>query len=204
MSTIIIEIEEDFNKLRNYKNNDKIVKIIINSDISFKSVFIPISGLEQYNIYIYGNNHTLSNICINSSSEKTGIISSSNNLYVKDLNIVSSSLIGGVLSGLLCGSVEHEVLFDKVSVANSVVASEAYCGSLVGICGNLVTINSKINSEVRGYDVVGGICGMAGSFSEDNNEINTTIIGIGKALSNDVGFCERKTYDKRLSKRFHF
>lgn len=206
MSKFYINKEEDFNTLRNYKNKDKIIKLYINGDIDFKSIFEPIKGLNEYTIYIYGNKYTLTHICVNNPNEKTGMISSCNNLYVKNLNINSSYLIGGVLSGIICGSVEHEVVLENVNLSDSVVASEAYGGSVVGVCEDLTILDSNINAEVRGYDVVGGVVGMADSFTEDNSNIDCTIIGVGKALGNDVGYCERKFKRKNnnLFKRFHF
>ncbi len=206
MITIYINSEEDFSLLNNYKNKDKIIKIYINSDIDFKSIFKSIKGLNEYTIYIYGNNHILSHICINSSEDMAGIISSCKNLYVKDLNITNSSLIGRVLSGIICGNVENEVVLDNVHLTDTVVASEAYGGSVVGFCDELSIYDSEINAEVRGFDVVGGVAGMANSLTEFNNNIKCTIFGVGKALGNEVGYCERK-YKKegnKLSKRFHF
>ena len=209
MDTFIINNENDFYKIRGFKNNEKTFKIIINSDITFNRKFIPIDGFNEYTIYIDGQNHILNNIDIYDPNEKVGMFTKLSNLVVENLNIINSSLYGGVLSGIICGDVEHNTTINNVNLMNVTVSSEAYGGGVVGFSEKLDINNSKLYTEVHGYDVVGGVAGMINHYTEENCDIKSTIFGFGKAIGNDIGYCEDKKINqkkkgKSLFKRFHF
>ena len=209
MDTLYIHDASDFEKVRRFRNNEKKIKLVIDADIIFNKKFIPIDHMDEYTIYISGNNHTLSNIDIYDPNEKVGIFTKLDNLVVENLNINNSYLYGGVLSGIICGDVEHETTIKNVNINNVVVSAEAYCGGIVGLSDKLSIENSTIRSEVHGYDVVGGVVGMANTYEEDNCDINSTIYAFGKAIGNDVGYFDHKKINlkekqKKLSRRFRF
>lgn len=204
METFYINEEFDFEKLRRYQNKDKTFKIIINKDIDFKFKFIPLNTFEEYTIYIDGKNHTLSNINISVVNEKVGIFTRVNNLYVNNLIINNSHLYGGVLSGIICGDVEHETKLNNITLDNVVVSSEAYGGGAVGYSDKLTIEDSFIRTEVHGYDVVGGVAGMANDYTEKNSDIKSTLLAIGKAVDNSVGYSDHKSINPIERKRRPF
>ena len=209
MDTLHIENPSDFEKIRHFRNNSKKFKIVLDKDIVFNRKFIPINYMNEYTIYLEGNNHTISNIDIYDPNQEVGIFTKLDNLYISNLNIIDSYLYGGVLSGIVCGDVEHETCAKNVNLDNVIVSAEAYSGGIVGCTDKLIIEDSTIRSEVHGYDVVGGVAGMANQYYEDNCDIYSTILVIGKAAANNVGYSEHKYIntkekEKKLSRRFRF
>ncbi|MBR4177978.1 MAG: hypothetical protein IKR57_01355 [Bacilli bacterium] len=204
MLTFYINDEIDFEKIRKYTNKEKAFRIIIKNDIAFSKEFKPIDNLFDYNIYIDGRNHTLSNIEINDIDERIGLFKKVGNLYVKNLNINNSHLYGGVLSGIICGDVEHETKLNNINLENVIVSSEAYGGGVVGYSETLSIKNSKINTEVHGFDVVGGVVGMTNEYLEVNCDIDSVLYSVGKCYGNNAGYCERKRINpiSKQMKRF--
>ena len=208
MDILHISIESEFEKVRYIKNKSRVIKLVIDDNIDFKNRFIPIRGLDEYTIIIDGNSHILSNIFIYEYDENNGLFSKVNNLIINDLNISKAYIRGGVLSGVICGEVEHITKINNTNLCDSIISCEAYCGGIVGYSKDLSISNSNIYAEVHGYDVCGGVAGMIDNYLEINCNINCSVIGFGKCLDNKVGYCDRKKINPekntKLFKRFHF
>ena len=196
--------EMDFNKLRRLTSDpEKSNKIVINiiKDINFRYPFECID-LEGYDVIINGNNHKLSNINIANPYEEesledfTGMFSKVDNLYIYNLNIENSNIYGKVKCGTLAGHIDNELELYNVNANNLYVESEAFAGGIAGRCKEVYIIDSSINSEVYGHDVVGGVVGMTDKYTEEYSEINSNGIAFGKAIGNEAGYCELKRRKK--------
>lgn len=192
--------ENDFDNLRNFKFErctSKNVVININEDITFKNSFKPIN-LEGFDVIVNGNNHTLSNINIDTftrdyfEKDFAAMFSNLYNLYVYNLNINNSNVYGAVKCGTLAGHIDGNAIINNVNATNLLVNSEAFAGGLIGRCNEIELINSNISSSVYGHDVVGGVVGMANKYTEENSSVECDGMSILKAIDERAGYCELK------------
>lgn len=190
--------EYDFEKLRYFdKNVHKSNRIVINikNDIIFEEEIIPVN-LDGFDVYIEGNNHTLNNININeeeiNAKDYSAIIEKVDNLYVKNLKFNNCYIYGGVKCAVLAADVSDKVIFENISMQNTMVNSEAFCGGLVARCKELSITNSSISASVYGHDIVGGVVGMTDKYIDKNCIYDIDGIAFGKAISAEAGYYERK------------
>ena len=190
MDTLVINSERDFIKVRSFFSEDKKLKLIINKDIVFTSYIKPITNLEGYTIFIEGNNHKIQNIFIYKESSLNGLFSAVKNLYVNNLNIDSVNIYAGTLTGSLCGDVSNEAVLNNVNLTSAKISSEAFGGGLIGSAKKIECHDCNVESEVHGYDVVGGLCGMTDLYIKENTTVNSKVMGFLKLIGPEVGYCE--------------
>lgn len=191
MDTLVINSEMDFIKVINFFSEDKTLKLIINKDIAFTRYIKPISNLEGYTLYIEGNNHKIQNIFIHKESCLNGLFSSVKNLYVNNLNIEHVNIYAGTITGSLCGDVSNEAIFNNVNLSDAKISAEAFGGGLIGSAKKIECHDCNIESEVHGYDVVGGLCAMTDLYVKENTTVNSKVIGFLKLIGQEVGYCEK-------------
>ena len=115
---------------------------------------------------IYGNNHTISGVFVNSNSFRAGLINTASGAVIRDLGLVESKIQGefvGVYAGGICGYVENNTTifncYNDAEVRGTVaggITSKGYNATITQ-CRNYGTIMSMASENASG--VIGGIIG---------------------------------------------
>ena len=173
--------------------NDSNQNFILLKDIDLSAVanWTPITGFSGY---LHGNNKTIKNLTINSSSSNVGFFSTLNgrvaNLTFENANITVSGHNENI--GILSGKLSTNTVLTKITISGKILANDSK--NVGGFAGrydveyNGTFISSVTSSvAVSGCDYVGGIIGsLNGStwvnyytltLSEWNNRGNITASG---------------------------
>ncbi|WP_430010065.1 beta strand repeat-containing protein, partial [Methylophaga lonarensis] len=158
-----------------------------NIDLSSITNWTPIgNSTTNFVGNLYGNNKTISNLTINTTSNLQGLFgivgnnATISNLTLSDVDIRAGSLVGG-LAGSVFGA---NTVIDNVSVSGTVVSdnntnSATQAGGLVG--SNASTIrNSTSSVNVTGSTQVGGLVG----FNTSSNAKIETSYATGTVTAN--------------------
>jgi hypothetical protein len=169
-----IESLADFNEFasdQNYLDDYTRLETDINlaGMIYTTAVIAPMKSFFDTNVYsgvFDGNNHTISNLTINTGGRaneflglfgKTDVNSVIRNLAIKDCNIIvdnNSSHYIGALSGYINGSILN------CYTSGSITVDEAGAvGGLVGYIYNGIISKSYSTCTISGYEMVGGLVG---------------------------------------------
>lgn len=150
-----------------------------------------------------GNNHTISNLYINSSNEFVGLFGVLQNSTINDLNVRGSVITTGNHAGILAGGMIDGTVRNITVNPSSVVTGQKYVAGIIGNCSGNCSISYSINyakvqasneysagisgnldsgratrcinkGEVIGTKFVGGITGRGGTILECGNTGNIT------------------------------
>ena len=162
--------------------------------------WVPINNSSsQYAYYYDGDNHTISNLFIDtsvqslSSNNYIGLFgyvegSSSNHCYIKNLGIVGGSVSGNNYVGAVVGYTEDTNITNCFNEGVSVTGSSLYVGGIVG--QGLATITDCYNTgDVQGSSCVGGVVGWCDNVKFCYNDGNIHggvaggVVGVGVDVS---------------------
>lgn len=183
---ISISSKEDLINFRE-KVNSKVdgyvnAYVELKADIKLSDEWIPINGFKgQFN----GNNHSITNIKINTTSIKKGFFS-----YIEDAKIGCLNLQGYIAakdnSGILCGYTIGKCTIVGVNVEGK-ISSTSNVGGLVGqmSSGSLKVVGCLNKARVYGNGFVGGLVGINNTYKI--NISDSANYGVVKANGAYVG-----------------
>ena len=150
-----------------------------------ESGFITILGFDGN---FDGNQKSLSNLYINSSS-LGGLFGGINTeIEICNLSLISCNIKGTAGSGGIVAHTNQNITINNVHVSGKVESTSGVAGGIVGIANAGLTItNCSNNSDVKSPTVAGGIC-----FGSNNSSANVIIInsyntGKIESTNNKVG-----------------
>lgn len=174
--SFIINSNEDLEKLKYFYNRGDL-NFQLNSDLTLGTSTLP--PVLCFNSSFDGNNHTISNLTIESSGNFVGLFGrlgsecQISNLTLDNFNISANDCIG-CLAGVSMAQVSH------CSVVNSSVNGNNYLSLLVGDYLFGVNIdNCSVNGSLSGNNYIGGIIARSSGYNSliTNCSSNATITG---------------------------
>ena len=140
-------------------HGDGYFKLMNDIDVSSINPWIPIGQNEIATACLYGDNHTISGLKINTTASYQGLFAQCNGSVFKDVTISVSQLKGGDYTGALVGKIVDGHIY-RCKVSGNVTGGQ-YTGGLVGYSQNILYKNCISNSTVVGTTNVGGLIGFA-------------------------------------------
>lgn len=192
-------------------SSGKHIKLMADIDLSGHE-WEPITNPSYpTSVFIYGNNHVISNLTINQPTKDNivffGVAVSSlignmyDNIYIQDLIFSNVDIVGnnyvGVVSGRIGGN-NNSSKITNVQVSSGVVCGNGYVGGIVGSLVKNATIVNSVNNA-RLISETGNIGGIAGDITNViiRNCINTgDILSRGDRVGGIVGYFSESTVDK--------
>lgn len=169
----------NFNEFKNMKPGGNYM-LATDVNASAAGEWDGVGDLEnEGRIFFNGLNHTISNLVIGRMEEGSrkshiGSIFSDFHGVVKNLNVANSTIYGKEDVGVIAGHMYEGAVVDNCHITNCKVYGIEAVGGLVGrACGGSI-INSTNESEVYGWNGVGGIVGITDS--SDKNSGNFSLI----------------------------
>lgn len=175
-------------------NGELVIILKRNIDLSIMDQNLFPINAEGIDVSIYGNGYSLLNLNINSEDNNIGLFSKAKSLNVKDLDVDGFSIKGDCTVGALAGTIKENFMARKLNIKSEVTSAD-YVGGVVGVVGGHTNVSdSKINTSVHGYCVVGGIVGASGT----KNIQNTTIKADLDVYSKRSGLVKKAFEDKEV------
>lgn len=174
-------------------------RYIIVNDFNITGEWAPIV-LQNINtaVELNGNGYTISDLLINTTANKSGMFSESNDITIKNLKLTNAkmNINNHENSGLLVGYTNGTVVLDNISVNSEITGAGDYVGSLIGnldnideknIISNITNIVGSIKIELTSGNYVGGLFGVnVGEIDSVNLEVD--IRGSGDNYGGIAGY----------------
>jgi hypothetical protein len=156
------------------------------------------TGYTPFEGHFDGNNHTISNLYINSENDYLGLFGLLRNGSISNLGVINSSVSGtGSYTRYIGGVCGYN---DRGSISNSyntgsVSSSDSYVGGVCGYNDGGTISNSYNNGSVSGKVSAGGVCGNNDSGTINNSYNSGNISGIGRNVGGVFigGVCGQNT-----------
>ncbi|RXJ77556.1 filamentous hemagglutinin [Arcobacter sp. F155] len=134
-----------------------------NNGAGWNPIAINSDGFSGFNGIFNGNNHTISNLYINTPNAKwTGLFAFVSNGTIKNLVLDNFNITGDFFTGSLIGQANPNSHIENVIAQNGSVTGVRNVGGLVGALweSDYTILNSHVkNVDVTGSYIVGGLVG---------------------------------------------
>ena len=178
-------------------SENRYYEIVADIDLSSYANWKPIGGKNYaFNGNLKGNNHTISNITIDSESDYTGIFGN-NTGHIENINLNTSNVEGKKYTGTLIGYNSGDV--SGITLRNGNVVGTEYVGGIIGYNAGTLDDLGTSYSEVAGDSKVGAIVGGNSGYTEDlqvGPQVKVTVNGeedTSADADDAVGVEEEKT-----------
>lgn len=140
-----------------------------------------------------GNNHTISGIYIdNSSNQYKGLFGYVNGGTIKNLNIESSKIVGSSYIGGICGSAKNKSLISRCHNGADITASSSIVGGICGYTDSSI-LECYNTGDIEGNGSIGGICGEFGNTNLTISACYNTGNIISNLANSAAGICGNYT-----------
>lgn len=149
-------------------------------------------GVEEtpFKGVLYGNNHSVSGLFINQTTDNVGFFGYVDGATIKGLTLNGSSVKGNLNTGTLCGTMGNSTIENCSCNITDVVTGTGKLGGLFGKISDSSVKNCIFNGNINSGEDVGGIAGDGSGVTFDiiyvtSNTINGTynvggVIGLSK------------------------
>ena len=129
-------------------------------DLSGYSNWTPIgTELNRFTGNFNGNNKTISNLKINSSSSYRGLFGYIENANIRNLTLTNVNVTAGSYTGALAGRILNSTITNVSVTSGQVTGSASYVGGLIGHMTTSTVSMSSSRVTVTGYSYIGGLVG---------------------------------------------
>ena len=133
--------------------------------------FIAIGNSTNQFVGIFkGNNHTISNLYINTTNQYEGLFGYIQGGSVEELNLVNVQISGGNVVGGIAGHLGKNSKIIKCSVSGTIDIAKSYSvGGITGVVREAVIEDCINYAQITGGTSVGGIAGASWSSSVEKS-----------------------------------
>jgi len=173
-------------------NNNIYGTYALNNDLNMENVnFAPIGNVTgAFSGIFNGDNHTISNLTINSNAANVGLFASTNNAVIHDVNLADVDITAtagrnATYTGALVGKAVKSTI-SNVSVSGKVQGNNDYIAGIAGRSQSSTITNAYNSANMTTFDNSGRLRHAAGIVGlNDNGSILDASVNTGKITNNN-------------------